>query len=90
MCPTARTTTPEHFDAADATPSNFWKWFLLAILWIAAAVFLLATTGAQAQKVYFSNHQITAPATGLSGPGGMPGEPAGSRAIVNTAFSNPG
>jgi hypothetical protein len=88
MCPTVRTTTPEVFDAADATPSSFWKWFLLAILWIAAAVFLLATTGAQAQKVFPNGRQITLSATGLSGAGGMPVELADSCSIVNTALQS--
>lgn len=50
MYPTVRSTASDAFDVRLSTTSNpSWpKYFLLAILWIAAALFLLATTGARA------------------------------------------
>lgn len=78
MCPTVRSTASEAFEVGDSSSPSPWKWFLLAILWIVAALFLLATTGGQAQSIAFNGQQTTVPAGSLHSPFGVAADVAGN------------
>jgi hypothetical protein len=50
MYPSAGSAVTESGEVPLSPSPNRWKWFLMAVLWIVAALFLLATTGAQGQS----------------------------------------
>jgi hypothetical protein len=88
MYPTVRNPGSDAFDVRiTSSPANSsWpKYFLLAILWIVAALFLLATTGAPAQALPES--MLLIPPTGTMAGNGVfrsgSGAGAGSQPIVH-------
>lgn len=50
MYPSAGSAVTDSGEVPVSPTPNRWKWFLMAVLWIVAALFLLATTGAQGQS----------------------------------------